>query len=232
MLQLLLGRAGAGKSTWIREQAAKRAAAGKQVMLLVPEQVSFETEKQILQRLEGRYIERVEVLSFTRLCNLIFRTFGGLAGQYVDDASKNVLMHLACLQVKDALQVYGRQAERAAFAERMTRTIDELKNAAAGPEDALHLSAILPEGALRRKTADIAMIYCAYDALLAGRFLDALDDLGRAAKLVEGTGFFAGFEIFIDAFGGFTAAQLQLLRCMLASGAPVNPILAVSSYRL
>ena len=222
MLQLLLGRAGAGKSTWIREQAAKRAAAGKQVMLLVPEQVSFETEKQILQRLEGRYIERVEVLSFTRLCNLIFRTFGGLAGQYVDDASKNVLMHLACLQVKDALQVYGRQAERAAFAERMTRTIDELKNAAAGPEDALHLSAILPEGALRRKTADIAMIYCAYDALLAGRFLDALDDLGRAAKLVEGTGFFAGFEIFIDAFGGFTAAQLQLLRCMLASGAPVT----------
>lgn len=222
MLQLILGRAGAGKSTWIREQAAKRAAAGKQVILLVPEQVSFETEKQILQRLEGRYMERVEVLSFTRLCNLIFRTFGGLAGQYVDDASKNVLMNLAIEQVKDALQVYGRQAGRAAFAERMTRTIDELKNAAAGPEDALHLGAKLPEGALKRKTADIAMIYCAYDALLAGRYLDALDDLGRAAKLVEGTGFFAGYEIFIDAFGGFTAAQMQLLRCMLASGAPVT----------
>lgn len=46
MLIPILGRAGSGKTTWILDKVEQTAKQGGRVLLIVPEQFSFEMEKQ------------------------------------------------------------------------------------------------------------------------------------------------------------------------------------------
>ena len=75
MFKLLLGRAGAGKTTAVLERLCK--AGGGQV-LLVPEQQSHEAERALCAAGGPQINLRAEVLSFSRLANRIFQKAGGL----------------------------------------------------------------------------------------------------------------------------------------------------------
>ncbi|MFR9190135.1 MAG: hypothetical protein ACLVL7_07800 [Anaerotruncus massiliensis (ex Togo et al. 2019)] len=63
-----------------RQRIAECVRGGGKAVLLVPEQYSFESEKTLYRRLGAKDALSVEVLSFTRLCDRIFREYGGLAG--------------------------------------------------------------------------------------------------------------------------------------------------------
>ena len=77
MLRLILGRAGSGKTRLVREEIAERVQQGRRgIFLLVPEQYSFESERAMLERLGPRDVRLVEVSSFTRLCERVFRETG------------------------------------------------------------------------------------------------------------------------------------------------------------
>ena len=76
MLQLVIGRSGSGKTETLRRQMAEDLAAGKDVVFLVPEQFSFESECNLASRLAGPDFFRLQVLSFTRLATRIFEAAG------------------------------------------------------------------------------------------------------------------------------------------------------------
>ena len=80
MLQIIYGRAGTGNTEYLMQDLCRKVQQGRRVMLLVPEQSSFESEKSVYRRLGGHNMMGVEVLSFTRLANLIFQSvfFHGL----------------------------------------------------------------------------------------------------------------------------------------------------------
>ena len=82
MLQLVTGRSGSGKTEYVRGLLGGLAQAGEDhLLLLVPEQYSFDTERAMLQRFGNRDAQRVEVLSFTRLADFVFRDLGGKIGR-------------------------------------------------------------------------------------------------------------------------------------------------------
>ena len=83
MLHLLLGRAGSGKTFSIRERLHSMAKGGQtQLFLLVPEQASFDNERALLKLLGPKDAQRVQVLSFSRLCDALARSYGGGAGRH------------------------------------------------------------------------------------------------------------------------------------------------------
>ena len=91
MLHLILGAAGTGKTALLHEKIAECVRGGGKAVLLVPEQYSFESEKALYRRLGAKDALSVEVLSFTRLCDRIFREYGGLAGVHLDETAKVLL---------------------------------------------------------------------------------------------------------------------------------------------
>ena len=137
MLIPVLGRAGSGKTTFVLERLLQAAKKGR-VLLLVPEQFSFEMEKQVYELLSRHGDQQlslnVEVYSFTRLCHRVFTEWGGMAGEYVTDAARQLLMSLALDQTRDQLSVYSRPAKSTAFVGRMLRQVDEFKNAGVSPD--------------------------------------------------------------------------------------------------
>ena len=81
MLRLIQGGAKTGKSTRVREEilslARQEDAVPGRLVLLVPEQFSYETERAYFTALGIRQADRVLVLSFQRLAEEMFREFRG-----------------------------------------------------------------------------------------------------------------------------------------------------------
>ncbi len=212
MLRLVLGRSGSGKTHRIRALISQAAEQGyDKIYLLVPEQFSFESERALYHELGAQKSLTVEVLSFTRLANLVFRAYGGLSKHYVDDCARRMLMSVALSELQDHLTVYKRHHAAPAFVKNMLTVITEFKNAAVTPHLLQQAGRNAQSEALRAKTDELALIYNAYEALLARGYADPLDDLPAANRLLEQHNLFAGAAFFVDEFKGFTAVELQTL---------------------
>lgn len=232
MLRFLLGGANTGKTTELfRRIAAASEQPDARILLIVPEQFTFETEQTLFRALGGERFRHVNVTSFTRLATEIFKTYGGLAGTYAGECAKLVLMDRAVAQLADRLEVYQRSAKRKNFAVTMLDTVTELKNAGVQPADLAECADRLPEGFLRQKAQETALIYATYNALLLTTYLDPLDDLARAAGIVRSTTFFDGASVFLDEFKGFTATEFEFIRLMLTRAREVTVSLCLDPAR-
>lgn len=85
MLHFILGPAGSGKTHMARSMLVDAAKAGKEVLLIVPEQYSFETEKTVLETYGESFFAQLAITSFARLPDRIARQVGKSKGQRLDD---------------------------------------------------------------------------------------------------------------------------------------------------
>ena len=232
MLHLVLGRSGSGKTEYLRSQAAQLAEKEQKVMLLVPEQYSFETERAVLHRLGPQKARFIEVTSFTRLCDLVMRQTGGLAGRRLDDGGRNILMALALEGVKDRLTLFRRQADSIELVNRMLSALSEFKMCGISPQQLRGVAQELDEGNLRQKAEETALVLEAYDALIAQSYLDPLDDLTRLAGCLERFDFFAEYTVLLDAFNGFTMQEFSVLRWVMRQAQDLYISLCIDPFAL
>ena len=213
MLQLVLGRAGSGKTRWVMDQLAGNNDA-RPAVLIVPEQVSFESERALLQLPAHR---AVEVLSFSRLCDRVFKLYGGVAGARVSPGEKLLLMARAVRQVEDRLTLYRRHAKSTDFYRHLLAIAGEFKYSGVQANQLAEAADRLPDGPLQRKITELSTILAAYAALLNASFTDPDDDLLRLQAVLAQHPYFAGKTVYIDAFKDFTAPQKGVLRHVIAT---------------
>lgn len=116
MLQFIFGRPASGKTYTILEKLNGLANKGKESVLIVPEQFTFENERAVLKRLGDKNALLVRVLSFTRLFEEIGREIGGTAGTVLRDSDKIVFMNRTLKSVAGALRLWGRYVDSVNFA--------------------------------------------------------------------------------------------------------------------
>ena len=87
-LRLIYGRAGSGKTRFCLEEVKARINedTGNQLVYLVPEQFSFQAERDLISILETGGIIKTEVLSFRRLAFRIFNQLGGITYPHIHPA--------------------------------------------------------------------------------------------------------------------------------------------------
>ncbi len=222
MFQLIVGKTGTGKTTRILEEAIEAARQDRDVILLVPEQFSFEMERKASQALRGTQAMNLSVLSFSRLAENIFRAYGGLARKRLTDTARFVLMRLAVGEVRDTLELYQRQSQKTAFLTTMLQTIEELKSCATYPEDLRQAAKGLGDSQLQGKLRDIIRVYEAYQAIGDRDYADPLDDIARSGQLARDHGYFRGKTLFLDSFGFFSPPERYLVELMLEQGEQVT----------
>lgn len=215
MLQFLTGRAGAGKSEYLRRMVVEKS--GSPVLrpvMIVPEQYSFETEKKIFSLAGPVKANRIDVVSFTRLANLVFRREGGIAGKVLSDGGRRMMMRMAIASCKDHLEVYGKAAESERITDAMLTAISEFKLCGITAEQ-LRSASAGKDSVLQKKLLEIALVYSAYDAMLEGTYLDSRDDLTRLEQRLQTSDFFAGRFVAVDSFEGFTPQERKILACIM-----------------
>ena len=216
MLKLILGRAGAGKTTAV---LARLCASETDQVLLVPEQQSHEAERALCEAGGPRINLRAEVLSFSRLANRIFQAAGGLGEEELDAGGRLLLMYRAVQGVAPELKVYGRPSKRPAFLTALLATADELKSCRVPPEALVREDFHGPEG---DKLRDLGLILGEYDALTARTALDPRDRLTRAADKLRACGWAGGKDLWLDGFTDFTPQQGELLRILMTQANSVT----------
>ena len=107
MLRFILGKSGSGKTEYIYEQIAEKTDNGEEnIVMLIPDQSSFETEKALLQRLGANKAKKVNVFGFNRLCDFVFEKTSGIPQNVLDDGTRGVIMSLALEQLKDKFSLF------------------------------------------------------------------------------------------------------------------------------
>ncbi len=218
MLKLIVGCSGSGKTTELyrlmREQAEHDTAP---LFLLVPEQASFDNERRLLNEFGPILSQRVQVLSFTRLANAIFRQIGGLSGKRMDATLSMLIMSQALHSVADSLSLYRRHVDNPDYLRTLLEFLSECKQCTVTPAMLENTAKALKSGVLRSKAEETALIFSAYEALIAGaELVDPLDDLTAVAHRFSECTLFDGAHLFLDSFKGFTEQELLVLDQLLA----------------
>ena len=229
MVRWILGTAGSGKSTQVLREAGEKAQQGKRVLLLVPEQYSLETEKAMSRNLDPAAALHVEVYSFTRLCEQIFRQLGGAAHQSVSDAGRYLVMNMALEQLKGDLGRYEKSRQDGAQIAALTRQMEEFRTMAVTPELLREAKEKIMQPSLEEKIDDILRIYEIYDGLLTTVLGERGSLLENGLSRLKGSGLFAGYEVFVDSFKGFMAAELAILEEIICTAENVTFALCTDS---
>lgn len=212
MLQFILGRAGSGKTEYLRRALSDRSLAGdSRCIMLVPEQYSFETEKAMLRLAGPQRANAIGIYSFTRLAETVFRQAGGVAGRRLSDGGRRILMSSAVAACEDGLRVYKNAARSGHITDLMLTAVNEMKLCGISPAQLTETAAVLGSQGLAEKLRELGRVYAAYDALVGASYLDSRDDLTRLAQALRGTKLFAGCTIAVDSFEGFTVQELRVL---------------------
>ena len=129
MLQLVLGRAGYGKTEYVFNSIKKLVDSGKSdILLLVPEQFSFVCERRLLIDLGEDKVNSVDCLSFSRLNHEISSKYGGDDLPVLSKGARAVMMKRAIETVQDSLQLFNRNITSNSFITSVLKIYDEMKS--------------------------------------------------------------------------------------------------------
>ncbi|USG64916.1 helicase-exonuclease AddAB subunit AddB [Brevibacillus ruminantium] len=215
-VQFVLGRAGTGKTQTILNQIKSRltqSALGSPMILLVPEQASFQAEYTLatIPGLGG--VIGTQVLSFGRLAHRLLQEMGDLTLVPVDELGKQMVLRLMLERYREELQVFKRAASQPGFTAQLGRLISECKSYGVSFTHTENVD--WGSGTLNQKIHDLRLIMNAYEAHLAQGYWDADDILNRIAVMVKDSAYIAQAEVYIDGFSGFTNQELRVIEQLM-----------------
>lgn len=224
-LRFIYGRAGSGKTRNCLQEIKTNidSRAKHPLVLLVPEQFSYQAERDLSGMLETGGIIKTEVLSFQRMAFRIFNEAGGITYPHIHSAGKCMIIYRILDKMKDNLKVFAKPADRQGFVNTLSTLITEFKRYNLTPEDLANAAAgLAEEHPLREKLQELNSVYAAFEEILAERYRDADDDLTLAAAKLNSTTLYDGSEIWIDGFTSFTPQEYQVIAKLLKQAKRVN----------
>lgn len=215
-LRFIAGPPGSGKTTRIVEEAARQAAGdpgGPPVIVITPEQATFQTEQALLAHPCGG---RVRVYSFARLASWIQSLRPSPSAPAATDTHRDVLAAAIVARLRRAdppMPLFATpRIDRAVAA--LAR---ELKGQRLRAEDLERAAAEAAERnpALASKLAQLATAARAYDDAVRGRFQDPETTRAEMRREIENLPELQGAHAWIDALYGATPIDRQMIAGLL-----------------
>ncbi len=187
----------------------------KKVLVIVPEQYTLQTERDLIRGLSAPGFFDIEVLSPSRLTERVFASAGQDGFTRIDERGKQIALARVLMDEKKHLRYFESAAQKQGFIQRMGMIIANFKQAGLSPEDVAQYAENLEDGAHKDKCADLARIYAAYTALLAGQFVDGDDVTRSMLERLPQSGIAKGCAVCIYGFDIFLGQTIRLI-CALA----------------
>ena len=189
----ILGRAGSGKSRYLRSRIRALLEAGEPVRCIVPEQFTYEAERQLAE--EG--IAGAPVYSFTTLARRALEEQGD-GRVFLSPQGKRMAVRKALEELQQSLYAFGRVRNTPGFAQACAQLFTRFKRSEISPDRLLEAAQGLPEGdLLGDKLRDLARLYGETEGYLQGRYLDEEDGFAAFCAALPASSF-AGKHIVLD----------------------------------
>ena len=230
-LKIIYGRAGTGKSTFCINQIKKKInnSPTNKLILLVPEQFTFQTENKVLNAIGERYVLNAEVLSFKRLAHNVFNECGGATRTIMGDAGKSMLIFKVLEDLGDNMTVFKNASRQKGFIDIASKTITEFKKYNVNNEVLdLTINEIEDEN-LKMKMEELKDVFNEFNSRLHEGYVDEEDQLLLLNEKLDGCSLYDGAEIWIDEFSSFTPNQLSVIGKLLKRAKSVNITLSIDA---
>ncbi len=215
MLKIIEGRAGSGKTKAVFAEIKALAESGdKKIVLMVPKQFTAITERELVGYLGNRLADGIEVLSFDRISDFVFKNLGGTAMRRISLAGRYIVMNRAIESVRDRLRIYQSSADYVQFIESLITVSDEFAAYGITPE-AAEEGLSESDGILKDKMHDLTLICDTYKSILGRNMLDGAYDLEAATEKLRASSLFEGYTFYFDSFGVFPPDQLKFIDALL-----------------
>ena len=216
-VRFIFGRGGSGKSTYVLNEIKKRVQDDETtpVIMLVPEQYTFEMEKRMSRLFQGKEKDkflRSRVLSFKTMSNIVFSRVGGLTEVNINSSGRAMMTYKAIENVSKELNIFSKSSSQSGFVSSISDMISELKQYNINYDMLDNISGEIENENLRLKLKDISKIYKEYEEKLHENYIDSQDMLISLSDKLELSGYFKDAYIYIDEFTGFTPNQYRVLK--------------------
>ena len=177
MLNLFIGRSGSGKSHYLRKIAEEIAESRKDILVIIPEQFSFETGLYFLDKDSKALKENIKILSFSRMADYVFGKTGGFQNDFLEEGTARILMSMAIENCADRLKLYERQIKNRNFVNIMLSTVNEYKSNRITPKALLSVKSVVENPTLKQKLEETSLILETYDTLVNTNYIHNQDIL-------------------------------------------------------
>jgi ATP-dependent helicase/nuclease subunit B len=225
-LRLVTGRSGSGKTRFCLDEIRSKLQQdpqGAPLILLVPEQATFQAEYAMATTpgLDG--FMRAQVLSFRRLAFRVMQETGGSAVVPIHDNGKAMLLHKVLEARRDSLKLFRGGPSESGLITRLNELLTEMKRYGVGSGQLSATAATAASAGignpasslLADKLHDLSLVYADMERELTGRWLDGEDMLGWLAKGAATSSVLEGAEIWLDGFHGFTPNEFAVLEALM-----------------
>ena len=185
-------------------------------ILMVPELISHQMERELLKSCGNTASRYAEVLSFTRLADRVASYTGNKALSCLDGGGRIVAMAAALRQLHSKLKTYASIETKPEFLSGILEMIDEFKRCAVTPAD-LKDASCKTEGLLAQKLEELSLIMEAYNAVCARGKRDPRDLMDWLLDQLEATDFAADHTFYFDGFPDYSKQHMDILEHIVSN---------------
>lgn len=213
-LQFIFGNSGSGKSHYLYQKVIEDSMNHPDLnyLVLVPEQFTMQTQKDLVMQHPNHGIMNIDVLSFVRLAYRIFEETGGQALPVLDDEGKNLILRKIAGDYEKDLKVLKGNMKKLGYISEVKSVLSEFDQYDIGEEELRQMKAAAGENSrLYYKLQDLEVLYIGFKKYLEDRFITKEELLDALCRVVKGSDILKESTIVLDGFTGFTPVQNRLL---------------------
>lgn len=214
-VQFVLGRAGTGKTRFCLDGVMAGLDAGgpldgPRLILLVPEQASFQMEHMLARRAPGGAYARAEVLSFTRLAQRVFSETGAVS-KTLSPSARQMALRQIVQQMGERLGPWQEAGTTAGFLRELDRLLTELLREDESPEALRQAAKRCGDSETAERGRRIAAVLEAYLAWLGRDRIDPAAEQRVLRERLAIVPWVHGAEIWVDGFAAFSGQEAATL---------------------
>lgn len=216
-LQLILGGSGSGKTTYLYDEVIRLSMEHpqEQYFLIVPEQFTMQTQKDIVTRHPNHGTMNIDIVSFARLAYRIFEELAVEQLSVLDDMGKSMVLRKVAAAQKRQLVLFGGQLSKPGFVGQLKSMLSEFYQYGITPEALREMAPSARSPLLRQKLEDLALVEQSFQEYIEGHYITTEQVLDVLCRLIPESGLIRNSVIALDGYTGFTPVQYRLTELFL-----------------
>ncbi len=218
-LHFILGPSGSGKSHDLYENIITRSIRHPETtyLVLVPEQFTMQTQKELVDMHPSGGILNIDVLSFQRLAYRILAQLGTDSRRILEETGKSLVLQKVAQEQQEQLTYLGDQIKKQGYVQEIKSLISEFMQYGITIEQLEQMIGAVDgkKKVTARKLQDIALLYGSFHRYLEDKLIPAEEVLDVLCQCISRWGKIKSCEIVLDGFTGFTPVQDKLLDVLL-----------------
>ena len=214
-LKFYIGASGSGKSYRLYEDIIAQAMENphRNYLVVVPDQFTMQTQKDLVMRSDRGGILNIDVLSFGRLSHRILEEVGTKEMPVLDDTGKSLVLQKIAADLKEQLPAMGSLLHKQGYIHEVKSAISEFMQYGISTQDMDKLIASAEKrGALAMKLRDLKTLYRGFQDYIRDHFITTEETLDVLRRSLVKSKILPDSVVVFDGFTGFTPIQNRLIQ--------------------